>query len=274
MATDSLDGPALNALISKKLKELAALQAAFNKLYTKGGGSVSGSSEKKKRAGRGPIAWTEWTRKVRELYPKQWSKWSAAKSGTVVQFAAAMREHKPDDYAAFEAKFKAEQAAAAAAVSDSDSSEDEAPKKKTSSAPRRGGAGAGATAHKAVASDSSSSSESSDSDSDSEEEVKAPPSAPASVTRKKPVRKPVAAPAAAAATAAPARTHAAPVAKPWNFEGHSYYKTDDNGVWEDGIDEDDGTESLVWCGVYVPDEGRIDNMVDAPATKPTKPAAL
>jgi len=111
------DAATLNALIGEKLKEVSAMQGALAKLLKKSGGSVSGSSEKKKRAARGPIAWTEWTRGIKELYPKQWAKWSEAKAGTVVEFAAAMKTKKADEYAAFEQKFKARQAIASAPVS-------------------------------------------------------------------------------------------------------------------------------------------------------------
>jgi hypothetical protein len=243
-AYSEYDAATLTALIGEKLKEVSAMQAALVKLLKKSGGSVSGSSEKKKRAARGPIAWTEWTREVKTLYPKYWTKWSEAKSGTVVQFAAAMREKKPEEYATFETEFKAKQAAAAALAADSsDSEEDEAPKAKK------------ATSKKPVLVESSDSSSS-----ESEEEK------PASVVHKKrslKTTKPAAGGAGASASAsAPAHATA------WTFGGQSYYKTAANQVWS--VDLDDEGERVLgdWAGLYMPSEDRIDDSAAEPNTKP------
>jgi hypothetical protein len=243
-AYSEYDAATLTALIGEKLKEVSAMQAALVKLLKKSGGSVSGSSEKKKRAPRSPIAWTEWTREVKTLYPAYWAKWSAAKTGTVVQFAAAMREKKAEDYAAFEAEFKAKQAAAAAvaAAASSDEEEDDdmpkVAKKPAKKAP-------------VVLSDSS----------ESEEEK------PASVVQKKRTLK--AKPAAGGAgAAAHAPAHAPAHAALWTFGGQSYYKTATNQVWSIELDDDGDQIVGDWAGLYMPSEDRIDDSAAEPSMKP------
>lgn len=265
------DAATLTALIGEKLKEVSAMQAALAKLLKKGAGSVSGSSEKKKRTARGPIAWTEWTREVREMFPKYWAKWMTQdKPGTVVEFAAAMKAKKSAEYAEFEAAFKAKQAAAKAAA-DSDSSDEEVGSKKSSKskASSKGGAGAGAGSRKAAAlvSDSSSSDSSDSSDSSSDEEEVAPP--PKKLTKPKAPVSAATLPVAAPLVVTSAKRSHAPVhATVWNFGGQAYYKTADGGVWEVDLD-DDGAQILGdWCGVYVASEDRIDNTAEEPATKP------
>ncbi len=45
----------------------------------------------------------------------------------------------------------------------------------------------------------------------------------------------------------------------WEFQSKTYFKTSDNLCW---LISDDGTPS--WAGVYLPDEGRIDDSVEEP----------